>query len=439
MIKKNLLSKSNTIQALLLIASLSLGACSSNSSNDNNNNSSNNQELDTGVNGALIDPLSDAGTDAGTDAETESFAFTATAAFPTGQIERISFADGFTVNGTYPATGSDIVADTDGNTIYQIGRFQLDSITKFDATDTSVVDYQFSVNGDESESNPYDIVFVSKTKAYVLRYGSNKMWVVNPSAATEQDFKIGEIDLSAYDPDPSDQDLSPNATSGVIVNGKLFVLMQRLSEFDPVEQGYVAVFDTATDTEIDTGKGEADALKGIPLDTLNPTNIRYNEATDEIYVTGRGNIFVEFNMLEADPYQGGLIAIDDDTYDISMLLDDGTAETNTNGFIERTLVISDEKGYVTFYASTAPETGVSRNTLHTFNPSTGEIGDPVASVIGEISSLNMGTDGNVWVGIKSEATPGFTRLNSVDDTIVEPYIATSFSPVNVVFIDVPKP
>lgn len=144
-------------------------------------------------------------------------------------------------------------------------------------------------------------------------------------------------------------------------------------------------------------------------------------------------------MLEADPYQGGLIAIDDTTYDISQLLDDGTAETNSNGFIERTLVVSDEKGYVALYASAAPESGESRNTLHTFNPSTGEIGDAVATATGEISSLNMGPDGNVWVGINSSATPGFTRLNSADDTIVEPYIATSFSPLNVVFIDVPQP
>ncbi len=468
MIRMNRMGNLNGVQALLLVASISLGACSSNDDSgdpiastdevetdvlndpgtDGESDAGTDGESDTGTDGesdAGTDGESDAGTegesDAGTDTEatTDSFAFAATASFPTGQIERISFSDGYTVNGTYPATESDIRADTDGNTLYQLGRFQLDSLTRFSTTDTSVVDYQYSVNGEETATNPHDVVFVSESKAYVLRYGSPKIWIINPSATTEADFKIGEIDLSAYDPDLSDEDLSPNATSGVIVNDKLFVLMQRLSGFNPVEQGYVAVFDTTSDTEIDTGKGEADSLNGIPLGTLNPTNIRYNEVTDEIYVTGRGNIFVEFNMLEADPYQGGLFAIDYSTYDINQLLDDGTAETNTTGFIERTLVINDEKGYVSMYASAAPEAMGSRTTLHTFNPSTGELGEAVATATGEISSLNMGSDGNVWIGINSPATPGFTRLNSVDNTIVEPYIATSFSPLNVVFIDVIQP
>ena len=89
--------------------------------------------------------------------------------------------------------------------------------------------------------------------------------------------------------------------------------MQRLTGFNPIESGYVAVFDVETNTEIDTGKGQQDGLNGIPLGSLNPTNIRYNQTTEEIYVTGRGNIFVEFNMLPGDPYSGGLFAIDQTT------------------------------------------------------------------------------------------------------------------------------
>jgi len=435
--KQHTFNNLNPTVPLLLAASVALGACSS----DDDAGST------AGATDNVVVSMEDAGTttDGGdttnpdTTRTTESFAFAATGSSASGHIERISFANGFTVNGTYPAIDSDIRVDTDGKAIYQLSRSQLDSLTKFSATDTSVLNYQYSLNGDETATNPHDIVFVSETKAYVLRYASPTIWIVNPSATTEAEFKIGEINIAAYDPDTSDDDLSPNATSGAIVDGKLFVLMQRLSETNPVEQGYVAVFDTTNDTEIDTGKGEAESLKGIPLGPLNPTNIRYNETTDEIYVTGRGNIFVERNMLQADPYQGGLFAIDYTTYDINQLLDDGDADTNTNGFIQRTLVVNDEKGYVSFYSSEAPEMGSSRTTLYTFNPSTGEVGDLVTTGNGEVASLNIGSSGNVWVGINGAATPGFTRLNITDDSTVEPYIATSFNPINVVFLDVPTP
>ena len=453
---QNRFSKASTI---LLTATLALSACSSNddaaTSDENTANAdiletddsaameADNTTIDTdgdGINDAEDpEPNNPDNNGVATDVgNTQALAFAATASFPTGQIERISISDGYVVNGTYPATESDIRVETDGSAVYQLGRFQLDSLTKFDALDTSVVDYQFSLNGEETAVNPSDVIFVNDTKAYVLRYGSPTIWIINPSAQSEAEFKVGEMDISAYDPDTTDEDSSLYADSAVIVDGKLFVLMQRLTEFKPIETGYVAVFDVETNTEIDTGKGQADALKGIPLNSLNPTNIRYNENTDEIYVTGRGNLFVELNMLPGDPYTGGLFALDNSTYDLSQLLDDGD-EGNNQGFIEHTLVLSDEKGYVSLYTGSDPVTFAGLNRIHTFNPSTGEIGGEVSAVADlPVSLLSMGSDGTVWVGINGDA-PGFTRLDPVNDTAVEPFVATSFSPINVIFLDITTP
>jgi len=80
-----------------------------------------------------------------------ALAFTATRSsdFASGRIDRLTLTDGISVNGSYPATLSDIRVATDGDAIYQIGRFNIDSLTRFDANDTSVVDFQFSVNGEE--------------------------------------------------------------------------------------------------------------------------------------------------------------------------------------------------------------------------------------------------------------------------------------------------
>lgn len=454
MIKLGQLNKFSKATTVLFVATLALSACSSNDDAvstpagdvttgtdtdvDGNTGADTDMESAAGTDG---DGTTDMGTDgAGDTQESDQLAFAATAAFPTGQIERISISDGYTVNGTYPATETDIRVESDGSTVYQLGRFMLDSLTKFDATDTSIVDYQYSLNGEEVAINPSDVIFVDDTKAYVLRYGSPTIWIINPAAQSEAEFKIGEMDISAYDPDASDEDLSPKADSGVIVDGKLFVLMQRLTGFSPLETGYVAVFDVETNTEIDTGKGEADGLKGMPLKSLNPTNIRYNETTGEIYVTGRGNLFLEFNMLPGDPYQGGLFAIDQNTYEVSQLLDDGDLATNNGqGFIEHTLVVNDQKGYVSLYTGYDSEAFVGINSLHSFNPSTGVIGDEVAAVTDQALTLvSAGSDGTVWVGIGGD-TPGFTRIDPANDMSVEPFVATSFSPLNVVFLDVVQP
>ena len=461
LLKRGLSAFRSSAAPLVLVTFVLLTACSSNDDSDNAGDDAGGDTAGmestagttTDGTGSTAGEQTDGGgdtaggdTEGGTDADsvqTESVAFAATASFPSGQLVRISLADGYTVNGSYPATTSDIRAETDGETIYQLGRLDLDSLTKFDPVDTSIVGFQYSVNGDETGANPHDVVFASETKAYVLRYGSPIVWVVNPSAHNQSGFLTGLIDLSAYDPDPNDADNSPKPTSGVIVDDKLFVLMQRLSGsngFQPIEQGYVAVIDTTSDTEIDTGKGEADNLFGIPLGSLNPTNIRYNETTEEIYLTSRGNIFVEFNMLPGDPYTGGLYAIDDATYDLSKLLDDGDEATNNGmGFIERTFVISDDKGYVSLYAAQAPTDGSSRSVLHTFNLATGELGEPVAALNGQtVTTMTMGSDGFVWVGVNNGSAPGFIRLNPEDDTAVEPFIATELPPLNVVFIDVPQ-
>ena len=65
----------------------------------------------------------------------------------------------------------------------------IDTISRFDPIDTSAVDFQFSVNGEETASNPYDIAFANSNKAYVVRRGSSKVWIINPDATIEDDFK----------------------------------------------------------------------------------------------------------------------------------------------------------------------------------------------------------------------------------------------------------
>ncbi len=144
-------------------------------------------------------------------------------------------------------TKSDISIAAYGNYFYRLGRSQMEHLTKFDinAPDTPI--WQFSVLGDEETANPHDVIFVSEEKAYVLRYGSAKAWIINPSATTEDEFKIGELDLSAYD----DGDGIPEMNSGVIADGKLFITLQRQDRSGGyggwvLNEAWMAVIDTET-------------------------------------------------------------------------------------------------------------------------------------------------------------------------------------------------
>ena len=360
-----------------------------------------------------------------------AFASGATPTFDAGQIERLTVGDAIESSGTTPATESDIRVATDGTDVYQIGRFQLDTLTRFRADELTTPVYQYSVNGDETASNPYDIAFLNDERAYVARYGSPLVWVVNPSAETEAGFKLGELDLSGYDADGV-----PNATNVAIVDDELFVLMQRLTDFAPVQTGYVAVFDTATNQEIDTGMG-LDGLLGIPLPVTNPEGLQYVESTDELLVTGRGNLFGSGDV-EGDPYQGGIVSIDPTTYTADPYVDDGDAADN-DGFIAESLVVSDDTGYVLTYEVVDAESFDSETALRRFDPRTGVIEDGVVAGLEgrDLGPLAAGPDGNLWVGETSDA-PGFVLIDPSTDTVVNERVPTEFNPTGLVFVPVPS-
>jgi len=354
-----------------------------------------------------------------------AFALTRAPDFGSGRIDRLSITDGNIVTGSYPAGLSDNAIVTDGKGIYQIGRFNIDSVTRFDPLDTSTVDYQISVIGSNTNStNPQDLVFVDDNKAYLTRRDSSSVLIVDPTPESNDSFTMGEIDLSAYDVD------FPDATDALIIDDKLFVLMERLNGITYTNDnvGYVAVFDTRTDTEIDTFQGQ-NGLKGIALSVTNPTALQYNDATKSVYVVGRGNFF-ENPAVTADFYSGGIEVIDPTTYVHSLLIDDGSNGSNQGFFIDAE-VITPELGYL------HTNQGFGDSTLRTFNPTTGELTqNPVAGLENvDITTLALGPNNNLWVGI-NDATPGFVLIDVTTGEIAPERVATELVPDDIVFLSV---
>ena len=314
-----------------------------------------------------------------------------------------------------------------GQYYYRIQQFQSDSVTKVDiaAPNTPIWQFSTSDSGEATSSNPYDLVFVNSTKAYLIRYGSTKAWIVNPSvsASNEAGFKIGELNLSAY----TDADGAPDMCCGVIANGKLFIVLQRLVDWCPSEIAYVAVFDTTTDTEINTGLGSGSKI-GIPLTIKNPNSIQYLAQNNRIYVQGIGS----YPGGSCDPvydYTGGIESIDPVTYESAIVLDDGNASTHPYGAISGMLIASPTKGYFVGYA------GWGNNTLYAFNPTTGDVSGALTGFTNiNISGMNSGTyldkNGMMWV---CDSTNAVVKIVDTADNILSENVATDLNPQAVAF------
>ncbi len=144
--------------------------------------------------------------------------------------------------------------------VFVINRFGADNIQVLDGT-TSAFVRQFSVgNG----SNPYDIAFASPTRAYVARYASADVWIVNPATGAH----TGTVSLAAL----ADADGKPEPDRMIMVGPLLFISLQRVDQaggFLPTDSSLVAVVDTRTDALVDCDAASP-GVQGILLPLVNP-------------------------------------------------------------------------------------------------------------------------------------------------------------------------
>lgn len=324
---------------------------------------------------------------------------------------------------------SDITVDSFGQYFYRIGRYQIDNITKYDINDPDTVIWQYSVadDGEDGSINPYDLVFVSETKAYLLRYNSSTAWIINPSASNANEFKIGELDLSAY----ADADGTPEMASGTIIDGKLYIAMQRLTWYEPIETAYIAVFDTETDEEIDTFTDTENSLKGIPLKTLNPELITYH-ADAGLIIQSVGDYGSSWEPMRPVAYVGGIEKIDLSDYSTSILVDDGDDNNHPYGQISAVSINSATSGYFAAYF------GWQDTALFHFNPSTGEVAaEPMAGLEGvDIRDLSTDPDGKTWVSIGDDSGNGRVVIVNPASDSIETEITTLMNPTTIVFSSV---
>jgi len=164
--------------------------------------------------------------------------------------------------------------------LYVVNRFGGDNVQVVHPS-TYATTLQFSVgNG----SNPHDIAFASASKAYVTRYESADLWIVNPQTGAH----TGTISLAAY----ADADGKPEMDRLVMVGPLLFVSIQRIDRpggYLPDDTAYVAVVDTRADTLVDCDPA-APGRQAIRLQLTNPvTAFQFDPATSRLLVGCAGN------------------------------------------------------------------------------------------------------------------------------------------------------
>lgn len=233
---------------------------------------------------------------------------------------------------------SDIKVNVYGQSIYRLGRYQSDNITKFAKNGYSqTLDYQwqYSVLGTDSSANPQAMLVVDSSKAYITRRGTDSLWQVNPSATSEAGFKTAEIDLSAF----------ANATSGrtcmsglALVDDYLYVMLQNLDKGDygacmvASSPSKVVVIDTTDNSLVDTDSATA-GTQAITLPVNNASN--FVLVGDTFYINGVGDYF------NADyKYTGGIVTLDTTDFSTNLLLDSSDSANMPYGNITAIAVTS---------------------------------------------------------------------------------------------------
>ncbi len=323
-------------------------------------------------------------------------AFVATTDYSTGGYATIDL-DTLAAQ-TFQGSGiveSDNAVTAYGGRIYVINRYGFDNITVMDPSDLTAPVVQFTTgNG----TNPHAMAFVSDAKAYVSLYGADYLLIVNPTTGEE----VGRVDLSGF----ADADGIPEASAMVIVDGKLFVALQRLdrnSWFAPTDASYVVVIDTATNEIVDADSSTPDTKDPIVLTGTNPQFLTYDNALGKIVVSETGSYGAQ---------DGGLETVDPITYSAEGFF---VTEGDLGGDVGALAVVDGAKVYVVVTDSSwANDVAVVEKTDGSWQKQ-GTLGLPGAFIPG----LALDGQGRLLVPDRDTTSPGVRIYDTATDQEVE--------------------
>ena len=292
--------------------------------------------------------------------------------------------------------------------VYVVNRFGADNIEVLDGATYGLVK-QFSVgNG----SNPYDIAFASPTHAYVTRYETPDLWIVNPATGSHD----GTISLAGL----ADADGIPEMDRMIVVGPLLFVSLQRVNRnngFQPTDSSLVAVIDTRTDQLVDCDAAHP-GVQGILLPRTNPvTPFAFDAPRSRLYLGCAGHYGVP---------DGGIVRLD-----AGRLAADGVAavEDSLGGDVLDIAVADDARAYA-IVSDAAFNTQLVR-----WSPVTGRRLDSLYSPGGfSLADAELTPSGDeLWVCNSSFGSPGLFAFSTATQAMVAGPITCTLPPQGISF------
>ncbi|HVM98237.1 MAG TPA: hypothetical protein VMT89_17715, partial [Candidatus Acidoferrales bacterium] len=336
---------------------------------------------------------------------TPALAFITATDFQVGSWATISLDEPHTVDAVRQGRviGSDAIARTFGGLIYVINRFGGDNVQVLDPQQDFKTLRQCSTG---PGTNPNDLAFVDARKAYVPLFASKNLLIANPSASADcSDFVLGNIDLSAY----ADADGIPDMNQAAVVGDRVYVSLERLSNFVPAENGAIIEIDTTTNQ----------VLREIDLTGQNPFGMTQGLVVHDgsIYVSEIGAFGVN---------DGGIERVD---------LSTGTAqgyiitEAEIGGDVTDFVVISDQLGYAVLSKSDFSTALVS------FNPSTRSVSQPLLAGSG-LTDIELNKRGELYLSDRNTSTPGVRIFRASDGMqLTTSLIDIGLPPFGIVFLE----
>jgi hypothetical protein len=319
------------------------------------------------------------------------FAFVTTTDFITGSSSSVWMDGSYGHSNNVAAIHSDAVARYFGGLVYVVNRFGGDNIQVLDPNNGFSTIKQFSV---DNGSDPHDIIVLDPTKAYVTRYNTTDLWIVNPSTGSH----TGTIGLSSL----ADADGLPEMDMMALVGNHLFITIQRLDRdyfWVPSGTSYVAVVDVSADTLVDIDPITA-GVQAITLTGTNPFgDIQLDPYAARLYISCAGFFGVT---------DGGVEVINPGTF-----LSEGFifTESSAGGDINDVEILKADMGYAIISDASF------NNVLIRFDPHTGvKLGTMYAPGAYVLNDIELSPDGELFLTDRTPTQPGIRIYDTSTNT-----------------------
>lgn len=165
----------------------------------------------------------DSKTDASQSLDSETAIFTSVSMdYSVGSLSTIT-TDSLEINQDIASVSGDPAIRYEGGHLWQLNRYQYDTIRKYDPQNLNIPLIEISVAPETGSSNPHDVA-ICADQLFVSLYEQTEVLVLNPDTLDE----ITRIDISEF----ADQDDRTEASSLVMNQDKLYLGLQGLDRND---------------------------------------------------------------------------------------------------------------------------------------------------------------------------------------------------------------